>query len=63
MILGLPAQEFALLTLPVLLYTVFSVWRTAFNPNLKVLDFMFAIATVVIVVNIGSILIFKIRWF
>lgn len=63
MIFGLPVQEVLILTAPVLLYTIFTVWRTTFNPNLKILDFMFAVVSAVIVINISSILIFKIRFF
>ena len=63
MIFGLPVQEVLILTAPVLLYTIFTVWRTTFNPNLKILDFMFAMVSAVIVINISSILIFKIRFF
>lgn len=62
-VLGLPLQEVFLLTAPVIIYTIFTVWRTTFNPNLKILDFMFAVVTTVIVGNIASIVFFKTRFF
>ena len=60
---GLPAGEVAILLAPVILYAVFTVYRTQFNRNVKLSDFFFAVATVAVFGNILSIVVFKIRFF
>jgi hypothetical protein len=62
-VLGLPLGEVVLLLAPVILYSVFTVYRTTFNPSVKLSDFFFAIGAVVVFGNILSILVFKIRYF
>lgn len=61
--LGLPIGQVILLMAPVILYTVFTVLRTAFKPDLKLSDFFFAVGTVAVFGNIIAILVFKIRLF
>jgi uncharacterized membrane protein YozB (DUF420 family) len=61
--LGLPLIEVAVLFVPVVLYTIFTVWRTSINPNLKISDFLFAVWGFVLLGNIVSILVFKVRYF
>jgi hypothetical protein len=62
-VFGLPVGEVAILLAPVILYSIFTVYRTAFNPRVKLSDFFFAVGTVVVIGNILSIVIFKIRFF
>lgn len=48
---------------PVILWAIFSVYRTAFNRNAKIGDFLLLVASVVIFGNILSALVFKVRVF
>lgn len=61
--LGLPAAEVAILLAPVILYSIFTIYRTAINPRVKISDFLFAIGAVVVFGNIFAILVLKIRFF
>ena len=55
--------EVLLLLAPILLYGVFSLYREKFNPKAKLSDFLFIAVAAVIVLNILSILILKVRLF
>ncbi len=52
-----------LLLLPLVLYGGFNVYRTKANPKASYSDFLFLCAGVVVIGNILSIIIFKVRWF
>lgn len=58
---GTSLGEILLLLAPILLYGVFSIYREKVNPRAKLSDFLFIAAAAVIVLNILTILIFKIR--
>lgn len=58
---GVSIAEIVLLLAPILLYGGFSVYREKVNPRAKLSDFLFIAAGVVIVGNVLSILIFKVR--
>jgi hypothetical protein len=86
---GINVVEIAILAAPLLLYSVFNLYRDKVNPNAKVgllpacrggpcacscvglragaraqlSDFVFIVAAVVIVLNILSILVFRVRIF
>ena len=60
---GIGLVQGTILIAPVLLYTLFSVYRTAFNRNAKISDFLFLIASIVIFGNILSALVLKVRIF
>lgn len=62
-VLGLPITEVAILLAPVILYSIFTIYRTAINPRVKISDFLFAIGAAVVFGNIFSILVLKIRFF
>ena len=55
--------EILLLLAPILLYGVFSLYREKVNPKAKLSDFLFIAVAAVIVLNILSILILKVRLF
>lgn len=55
--------EYVILALPIIIYGIFSLYRAKVNPRVKVSDFLFILAAVVIVANILSIAIFKKRIF
>lgn len=61
--LGLPVAEVAILLAPVILYSIFTIYRTAINPRVKISDFLFAVGAFVVFGNIFSILVLKIRFF
>ena len=50
--------EYIILALPIIVYSLFSVYRAKVNPRVKVSDFLFILAAAVIVGNILSIAIF-----
>mmetsp|Transcript_47049 Transcript_47049/g.89840 ORF Transcript_47049/g.89840 Transcript_47049/m.89840 type:complete len:148 (-) Transcript_47049:172-615(-) len=60
---GLDVNTYVFSLAPILLYGGFTVFRTTFNPNLKISDFFFSVACLVIFGNIFSILLFKTRLF
>ncbi|KAK9833987.1 hypothetical protein WJX81_000967 [Elliptochloris bilobata] len=55
--------EVVILAAPLLLYGVFNLYRDKVNPAFKLTDFIFILAAIVIVLNILSILVFKVRIF
>ena len=55
--------EYVILLLPIIIYGIFSLYRAKVNPRIKVSDFLFILAAIVIVANILSIAIFKKRLF
>mmetsp|Transcript_26510 Transcript_26510/g.44381 ORF Transcript_26510/g.44381 Transcript_26510/m.44381 type:complete len:178 (-) Transcript_26510:221-754(-) len=61
--LGLTQTGAVFATAPVILYGAFTVIRQEFNRNLKITDFFFTFACIVIFSNIGSIVFFKQRLF
>lgn len=60
---GLSRTEYALALAPVLIYAGFTVYRTSFNNQAKIEDFIFAIGATVVIGNLLSIVIFKTRFF
>ena len=60
-ILGLSPLEVALLLLPPVLYGLFNLYRSQVNDKAKLVDFVSLLASVVIIGNIVSILVFKVR--
>lgn len=60
---GISAPEVALLAAPILLYGLFTIYREKVNPKATISDFLFITAGIVIVGNIVSILVFKVRIF
>ena len=57
------AGEYFILALPLIVYSLFSVYRAKVNPRVKISDFLFILAAAIIVGNILSIVIFKKRLF
>jgi len=60
---GIGIAEVVVLASPLLLYGLFTVYREKVNPKATISDFLFITAGIVIVGNILSILVFKIRLF
>ena len=60
---GINIVQGTILLAPVILYALFSFYRTAFNRNAKISDFLFLVASVFIFGNILSALVFKVRLF
>ncbi|GIL84423.1 hypothetical protein Vretimale_15895 [Volvox reticuliferus] len=60
---GLGTGEAVLLLTPVLVYTLFNLYRDRINPQAKFLDYIYIMAALAIFGNIFSILIFKTRFF
>ena len=60
-ILGLTPLEIALVLLPLVLYGLFNLYRSQVNDKAKLVDFVSLVASVVIIGNIVSILVFKVR--
>lgn len=55
--------EILLVLSPILLYGVFSLYRSKVNPRAKLSDFSFIVVGLVIVANLVSIIVFKVRFF
>lgn len=55
--------EFLLVLSPLLLYGIFSLYRSKVNPRAKLSDFAFIVVGLVIVANLISIIVFKVRYF
>lgn len=53
--------EFLVLLAPLLLYGLFNVYRSKVNPKATISDFLFIIAALVVVGNLFSILVLKVR--
>ena len=60
---GIGLVQGTILLAPVVLYAIFSIYRTAFNRNAKISDFLLLVASVFIFGNILSALVFKVRLF
>lgn len=60
---GITIGEVVLLSAPILLYGLFTLYREKVNPKATISDFLFITAGVVIVGNIFSILVLKVRIF
>jgi len=60
---GFNAFETLIVLAPLLLYGIFSLYRSKLNPKAKLSDFFFAVGGVVVVANILSIIVFKKRFF
>lgn len=60
---GVGLVQGTILFAPVVLYAAFSIYRTAFNRNAKISDFLFLVASVFIFGNILSTFVFRIRLF
>ena len=58
---GVGVAEIVLLLAPLLLYGGFSLYRAKVNPKAKFSDFLFITAGSIVVLNLLSILIFKVR--
>lgn len=58
---GVSVAEVVLLAAPLLLYGGFSIYRDRVNPKAKLSDFLFVTAGLIIVLNLLSILFFKVR--
>ena len=58
---GTTLGEVALLSAPLLLYGLFNVYRAKINPKASISDFLFFTAALVIVGNVFSIVVLKVR--
>lgn len=60
---GIGVVQGTVLIVPVVLYTVFTIYKTAFNRNAKASDFLLLVVSIFIFGNILSTLILKTRLF
>ena len=58
---GTTLGEIVLLLAPLLLYGLFNIYRAKVNPKASISDFLFITAALVIVGNVFSILVLKVR--
>ena len=58
---GVSVGEIVLLSAPLLLYALFNVYRDKINPKASISDFLFLLVALVIVGNVFSILVLKVR--
>ena len=58
---GISVGEIVLLLAPLILYGLFNVYRSKVNPKASISDFLFFTAALVIVGNVFSIVVLKVR--
>lgn len=58
---GVSVGEILLLLAPLLLYGLFNVYRSKINPKASISDFLFFLAALVIIGNVFSIVVLKVR--